>query len=315
MIFIYIFAITKRKLMKTKSGYVAIIGKPNVGKSTLMNSILGEKISIVTNKPQTTRKRVLGILSDEKYQIIFLDTPGILDPNYLLQKKFMEYVQNSVNNADVIVVLVDVVNDKDGRNTLEDKIVKQILDKQKKPKILILNKIDKSNEEIVNRLVEKFEKLNYFQKIIPISALLKFSVPEVVNAIVELLPIGPKYYPDDQLTDEHERFFVSEIIREKIFEIYKEEIPFSTEVLIEEFSENEGRKDFISASIVVERETQKPIIIGKKGEAIKRVGKYAREAIEVLLGRPVFLELRVKVRPKWRSDERLLNSFGYNNNE
>jgi len=301
--------------MKTKSGYVAIIGKPNVGKSTLMNSILGEKISIVTNKPQTTRKRVLGILSDEKYQIIFLDTPGILDPNYLLQKKFMEYVQNSVNNADVIVVLVDVVNDKDGRNTLEDKIVKQILDKQKKPKILILNKIDKSNEEIVNRLVEKFEKLNYFQKIIPISALLKFSVPEVVNAIVELLLIGPKYYPDDQLTDEHERFFVSEIIREKIFEIYKEEIPFSTEVLIEEFSENEGRKDFISASIVVERETQKPIIIGKKGEAIKRVGKYAREAIEVLLGRPVFLELRVKVRPKWRSDERLLNSFGYNNNE
>jgi len=301
--------------MKTKSGYVAIIGKPNVGKSTLMNSILGEKISIVTNKPQTTRKRVLGILSDEKYQIIFLDTPGILDPNYLLQKKFMEYVQNSVNNADVIVVLVDVVNDKDGRNTLEDKIVKQILDKQKKPKILILNKIDKSNEEIVNRLVEKFEKLNYFQKIIPISALLKFSVPEVVNAIVELLPIGPKYYPDDQLTDEHERFFVSEIIREKIFEIYKEEIPFSTEVLIEEFSENEGRKDFISASIVVERETQKPIIIGKKGESIKRVGKYAREAIEVLLGRPVYLELRVKVRPKWRSDERLLNSFGYNDNE
>ena len=178
--------------MKTKSGYVAIIGKPNVGKSTLMNSILGEKISIVTNKPQTTRKRVLGILSDEKYQIIFLDTPGILDPNYLLQKKFMEYVQNSVNNADVLVILVDVVNDKDGRNTLEDKIVKQILDKQKKPKILILNKIDKSNEEIVNRLVEKFEKLNYFQKIIPISALLKFSVPEVVNAIVELLPIGPK---------------------------------------------------------------------------------------------------------------------------
>lgn len=301
--------------MKTKSGYVAIIGKPNVGKSTLMNSILGEKISIVTNKPQTTRKRVLGILSDEKYQIIFLDTPGILDPNYLLQKKFMEYVQNSVNNADVLVVLVDVVNDKDGRNTLEDKIVKQILDKQKKPKILILNKIDKSNEEIVNRLVEKFEKLNYFQKIIPISALLKFSVPEVVNAIVELLPIGPKYYPDDQLTDEHERFFVSEIIREKIFEIYKEEIPFSTEVLIEEFSENEGRKDFILASIVVERETQKPIIIGKKGEAIKKVGKYAREAIEELLGRPVYLELRVKVRPKWRSDERLLNSFGYNINE
>jgi len=301
--------------MKTKSGYVAIIGKPNVGKSTLMNSILGEKISIVTNKPQTTRKRVLGILSDENYQIIFLDTPGILDPNYLLQKKFMEFVQNSVNDADILVVLIDVINDKEGKNTLEDKIVKQILDKQKKPKILVLNKIDKSNEDVVNKLAEKFEKLNIFTKIIPISALLKFSISNVVDAIVENLPIGPKYFPDDQLTDEHERFFVSEIIREKIFEIYKEEIPFSTEVLIEEFSENEGRKDFILASIVVERETQKPIIIGKKGETIKKVGKYAREAIEELLGRPVFLELRVKVRPKWRSDERLLNSFGYNSNE
>jgi len=301
--------------METKSGYVAIIGKPNVGKSTLMNSILGEKISIVTNKPQTTRKRVLGILSDEKHQIIFLDTPGILNPNYLLQKKFMEYVQNSVRDADVIVVLIDVIKDPDGRKTLDDKIVRQILDKYKQPKILVLNKIDKSNETIISKLVEKFEKLNYFKEIIPISALLNFSIEAVVEAIKSSLPQGPKYFPDDQLTDEHERFFVSEIIREKIFEIYKEEIPFSTEVLIEEFHEREGRKDFISASIIVERETQKPIIIGKRGEAIKRVGKYAREAIEELLGRPVYLELRVKVRPKWRSDEKMLNSFGYNDNE
>lgn len=301
--------------METKSGYVAIIGKPNVGKSTLMNAILGEKISIVTNKPQTTRKRVLGILSDEKYQMIFLDTPGILNPNYLLQKKFIDYVQNSVNNADIILVLIDVINDPSGNKTLDDKIVKQILSKQKKPKILILNKIDKSNEAIVNKLVEKFDSLKIFDNILPISALLNFSVKAVVDAIVESLPLGPKYFPDDQLTDEHERFFVSEIIREKIFEIYKDEIPFSTEVIIEEFNEVEGRKDYISASIVVERETQKPIIIGKKGEAIKRVGKYAREAIELLLDRPVYLELRVKVRPKWRSDERLLNSYGYNDNE
>lgn len=298
--------------METKSGYVAIIGKPNVGKSTLMNSILGERISIVTNKPQTTRKRVLGILSDEKSQIIFLDTPGILNPTYLLQRKFMDYVQNSVRDADVIVVLIDAINDPYGSKTLEDKIVKQILDRQKQPKILVLNKIDKSNEDVINKLVKKFEELNYFQQIIPISALLEFSVQTVIDAILEHLPLGPKYFPDDQLTDEHERYFVSEIIREKIFEIYQEEIPFSTEVVIEEFNENEGRKDFISASIIVERETQKPIIIGKKGEAIKRVGKYAREAIEVLLDRPVFLELRVKVRPKWRNDERLLNSFGYN---
>lgn len=301
--------------METKSGYVAIIGKPNVGKSTLMNAILGEKISIVTNKPQTTRKRVLGILSDEKYQMIFLDTPGILSPNYLLQKKFIDYVQNSVNNADIILVLLDVINDPTGNKTLEDKIVKQILSKQKKPKILILNKIDKSNEVKINKLVEKFESLKIFDKILPISALLNFSIPIVVDTIVDCLPLGPKYFPDDQLTDEHERFFVSEIIREKIFESYQDEIPFSTEVLIEEFNEVEGRKDYISASIIVERETQKPIIIGKKGEAIKRVGKYAREAIELLLDRPVYLELRVKVRPKWRSDERLLNSFGYNDNE
>ena len=298
--------------METKSGYVAIIGKPNVGKSTLMNSILGERISIVTNKPQTTRKRVLGILSDEKSQIIFLDTPGILNPTYLLQRKFMDYVQNSVRDADVIVVLVDAINDPNGSKTLEDKIVKQSLDRNKQPKILVLNKIDKSNEDVINKLVKKFEELNYFQQIIPISALLKFSVQTVIDAILEHLPLGPKYFPDDQLTDEHERYFVSEIIREKIFEIYQEEIPFSTEVVIEEFNEIEGRKDFISASIIVERETQKQIIIGKKGEAIKRVGRYAREAIEILLDRPVFLELRVKVRPKWRNDERLLNSFGYN---
>jgi GTP-binding protein Era len=298
--------------METKSGYVAIIGKPNVGKSTLMNAILGERISIVTNKPQTTRKRVLGILSDEKSQIIFLDTPGILNPTYLLQKKFMDYVQNSVRDADVIVVLIDAIKDPDGSKTLGDKIVKQILDKHQQPKILVLNKIDKSNEDVISKLVKKFEELKYFKQIIPISALLKFSIESVVDSIKENLPPGPKYFPDDQLTDEHERFFVSEIIREKIFEIYQDEIPFSTEVMIEEFTENEGRKDFISASIIVERETQKPIIIGKKGEAIKRVGKYAREAIEVLLDRPVFLELRVKVRPKWRNDERLLNSFGYN---
>lgn len=301
--------------METKSGYVAIIGKPNVGKSTLMNSILGERLSIVTNKPQTTRKRVLGILSDEKYQIIFLDTPGILNPNYLLQKKFMSYVQNSVRDADVIVVIVDVIEDPTGAKTLGDKIVKQILDKHKQPKILILNKIDKSNEAIISKLVEKFEAFKIFKKIVPISALLNFSIQSVVETIVGHLPPGPKYFPDDQITDEHERFFVSEIIREKIFEIYKEEIPFSTEVVIEEFNEREGRKDFILASIIVERETQKPIIIGKRGEAIKRVGKYAREAIEILLDRPVYLELRVKVRPKWRSDEKLLDSFGYNKND
>jgi GTP-binding protein Era len=301
--------------MNTKSGYVAIIGKPNVGKSTLMNNILGEKLSIVTNKPQTTRKRVLGILSGEKYQIIFLDTPGILNPNYLLQKKFMEYVRASVDDADVILMIIDVVKDTDGKKTFEDNIVKEILNRNNKPKILLLNKIDKSNEAEVEAMVKKFSKLDYFREIIPVSALLNFGTDVVIKAILKYLPEGPKFYPDDQLTDAHERFFVSEIIREKIFEYYKEEIPFSTEVVIEEFKEREGRKDYILANVIVERDSQKPIIIGKRGEAIKKIGQNAREAIEEFLGRPIYLEIRVKVRPKWRSNERMLKSFGYNENE
>lgn len=299
--------------MKTKSGYVAIIGKPNVGKSTLMNALLGERLSIVTNKPQTTRKRVLGILSDENYQIIFLDTPGILDPNYLLQRKLLDYINNSVKNADVIIVMIDIIKDANGNKTLNDKRMKQILERDKKPKILLINKIDKSDEASIKVLTKKFETTNYFEKIIPISAIKNFNIDSVLNAIIEYLPEGPKYFPDDQITDEPERFFVSEIIREKIFENYKEEIPFSTEVLIEEFKERERGKDYISASIIVERETQKPIIIGKRGEAIKKVGKIAREAIENFLQREVFLELRVKVRPKWRNDNRMLKSFGYDN--
>jgi len=299
--------------MKTKSGYVAIIGKPNVGKSTLMNALLGERLSIVTNKPQTTRKRVLGILSDENYQIIFLDTPGILDPIYLLQRKLLDYINNSVKNADVIIVMIDIIKDANGNKTLNDKRMKQILERDKKPKILLINKIDKSDEASIKVLTKKFETTNYFEKIIPISAIKNFNIDSVLNAIIEYLPEGPKYFPDDQITDEPERFFVSEIIREKIFENYKEEIPFSTEVLIEEFKERERGKDYISASIIVERETQKPIIIGKRGEAIKKVGKIAREAIENFLQREVFLELRVKVRPKWRNDNRMLKSFGYDN--
>jgi len=268
-------------------------------------------LSIVTNKPQTTRKRVLGILSDENYQIIFLDTPGILDPNYLLQRKLLDYINNSVKNADVIIVMIDIIKDSEGSKTLNDKRMKRILERDKKPKILLINKIDKSDEASIKVLTKKFETTNYFEKIIPISAIKNFNIDSVLNSIIEYLPEGPKYFPDDQITDEPERFFVSEIIREKIFENYKEEIPFSTEVLIEEFKERERGKDYISASIIVERETQKPIIIGKRGEAIKKVGKIAREAIENFLQREVFLELRVKVRPKWRNDNRMLKSFGY----
>ncbi|MBU1097341.1 MAG: GTPase Era [Bacteroidetes bacterium] len=298
--------------MDTKSGYVTIIGKPNVGKSTLMNALMGERLSIISNKPQTTRKRVLGILSDDNYQIIFLDTPGILTPGYLLQEKFVEYIEMSIKDADIILVMIDIVADKTGELTFNDELVKKVLNMHGIIKIAVINKIDKSQEAEVNQLYKKIEEMNIFNSIIPLSATKKFNLQKVINDIVENLPLGPKYYPDDQITDEPERFFVSEIIREKIFEQYKEEIPFSTEVVIDEFKERETGKDYIAASIIVERDSQKPIIIGKQGEAIKRLGQIAREAVELFLQRPVYIELNVKVKNKWRRNPQMLKNFGYN---
>jgi GTP-binding protein Era len=301
--------------MNTKSGYVTIVGKPNVGKSTLMNELLGERLSIITSKPQTTRKRVLGILTEENYQIIFLDTPGILDPSYLLQEKLLEYIELSINDADVLIVLIDLSDPRSLESTIEDELVSRVIKNNDIKKLAVLNKVDETSKEEIDEAIKKLETNNLFESIIPISALKKFNVDTLKKNIIELLPEGPKYYPDDQLTDEPERFFVSEIIREKVFITYKEEIPFSTEIVIEEFKERENRKDFISASIIVERDSQKPIIIGKKGEAIKKVGKYAREDIEKFLQREVYLELNVKVRNKWRSNANLLKSFGYNLDE
>ena len=294
-----------------KAGYAAIIGLPNTGKSTLLNSILGQKISITTNKPQTTRKRILGILSGEDFQIVFLDTPGIIKPHYMLQERMMQYVDVSVRDADIVVLMIDMENDTRGEKFFNQEFVKELMDRNKAHKLLILNKIDKSNEAVMKDIVAYYEKDKRINKIIPISASLGANVDEVVNSIKEQLPDNPKFYPDDNISDENERFFVGEIIREKIFEHYKEEIPYSTEVLIADFKEQENRKDVISAEIVVERESQKGIIIGKRGEAIKRLGEKARIEIEKFLDRPVFLELRVKVRPKWRSDENMLKSFGY----
>ncbi len=296
--------------IKTKAGYCAIVGKPNVGKSTLMNVILGEKISITTPKPQTTRKRVLGIYSDETTQIIFLDTPGILDPAYLLQERMLEYVKASAKDADVLLFLVDASNPNAYDDFFSNEQIAELLS-LKAPKILAINKIDLANESIVKHLVDSFESKNVFEKVIPISAIGAFNVSVLLESVIEFLPVHPKYFPDDQLSDATERFFVSEIIREKIFEIYKDEIPYSAEVEIDEFKEREGRKDYIRASIIVERETQKPIIIGAKGAMIKKLGQRAREEIEAFLERPVFLELRVKVRPKWRSNPNMLRRFGY----
>lgn len=297
--------------MKHKTGYVTILGLPNAGKSTLMNALLGQKLSIITSKPQTTRKRILGILSEPDYQIIFLDTPGILEPNYLLQEKMMESVSQSIKDADVFLLMVDLQNDKTGERLLSNENVAALVKRSKRPKILLMNKIDQSNEEDVKKIAEKFMGLNKFEKVIPIAASLNVNLGEVLNSIIEFLPENPKYYPDDIVADASERFFVSEIIREKILELYQEEIPYSAEVIIAEFKEREEGKDYISAEIVVERETQKGIIIGKQGAAIKKVGQLARESIEEFLQREVFLELRVKVRNKWRSDENMLKSFGY----
>lgn len=298
--------------MEVKSGYVSIIGKPNVGKSTFMNTLLGTKLSITTNKAQTTRKRILGILDEDNYQIIFIDTPGILRPAYLLQEKMSEYIYASVEDADVLLFMLDIAADPVGNTILKDKEVIKIIDKVNVPKILLVNKIDLSNETSISTLFDKINRLNIFKKIIPISATLGANVEQVRDVILEYLPVHPKYYPEDQLSDANERFFVSEIIREKIFESYREEIPYSTEVVIEEFKEREKGKDFISAVIIVERDSQKQIIIGKKGESIKKLGKIARTSIEEFLQRPVYLELRVKVRNNWRSDPQILKRLGYN---
>jgi GTP-binding protein Era len=297
--------------MTHKIGYVAILGLPNTGKSTVLNALLGQKLSIITSKPQTTRKRILGILSEENYQIIFLDTPGILSPAYLLQEKMMEEVKTSLDDADVIILIIDVVEDPFGEILLGQEFVKESVLRSNRLKLLVINKVDLTKQEKVTELIKHFERQKLFEEIIPISASQNFNIQRVKEEIIRFLPEGPKLFPDDQVTDENERFFVSEIIREKILELYRDEVPYSSEVLIVDFKEREEGKNYISAEIVVEKDSQKAIIIGKGGSAIKKLGQIARESIEDFLQREIFLELRVKVRKKWRSDENLLKSFGY----
>ena len=298
-------------MIKTRTGYVAILGLPNSGKSTLLNALLGQKLSIITAKPQTTRKRILGILNEEDYQIIFLDTPGILSPSYLLQEKMMDEVKSSLDNADILVLIIDVMEDPLADILLNQEFVKQTVLKSRKLKLLVLNKVDLITQDKVTKLIKHFEMQNLFEEVIPISAEHNFNVQRVKEEIIRFLPEGSKLFPDDQITDASERYFVSELIREKILEIYRDEVPYSCEVLIAEFKERETNKHFISAEVVVERDSQKAIIIGKGGTAIKKLGEAARKSIEEFLQREVFLELRVKVRKKWRSDENLLKSFGY----
>ena len=296
--------------MKHKSGYVVILGLPNTGKSTLLNAIIGQKLAITNPKPQTTRKKILGILTKKDYQIIFLDTPGIINPSYLLQEKMMEQVESSIKDADILLILIDSYADPLGDKNFKTTFGKN-LDRFKKNVIVIINKIDQIKQEDTVGIIKHFEELKMFKAVIPVSALENFNIDRLIQIIVDELPEGPAFYPDDIVADENERFFVSEIIREKILEQFSEEVPYSCEILITEFKERKEGKDYISAEIVVERDSQKAIIVGKGGSKIKKLGTVAREAVEEFLQRKVFLEVRVKVRKNWRSDGNMLKSFGY----
>jgi len=288
-----------------KAGYVALIGRPNVGKSTLMNVLLGLKLSIVTPKPQTTRHRVLGILSGADHQVIFLDTPGLLTPRYKLQEAMIKAAHRAIDEADVLLFMIE-----------PEKVIseanQQILNslvKSHKPIILAINKIDLIAKEKLLPIINEYHKRFSLEQIIPISALKNNGLEELKQVLIEQLPAGFPFYPEDMITDHPERFFVAEIIREKIFQKYGEEVPYSTTVLVEEFKERDRGKDYIRAVILVERDSQKGIIIGSKGAALKRVGQLAREEIELFLQRPVFLELFVKVKEKWRQRDRDLREL------
>ena len=291
--------------MPHKSGFVNILGNPNVGKSTLMNMLIGEKLSVMTPKAQTTRHRIMGILSGEDYQIVYSDTPGILNPKYKLQSAMMNSVESALDDADLILYVTDVVESADKN----EEFLKRILESSV-PKIIVINKIDLSNQNDLEALVEKWKTLSPGTIIIPISATNKFNLQSLMNSILSLLPEGEPYFPKDQLTDRYERFFVSEMIRGKILETYQKEIPYSVEIEIESFQE-ESNLVRIAAVIYVARDTQKGIIIGHRGEMLKRVGTGARKEIEAFLGKKVFLEMYVKVARDWRDSTGMLNKFGY----
>jgi GTP-binding protein Era len=291
-----------------KAGFVNIIGNPNVGKSTLMNAFIGERLSIITSKAQTTRHRILGIVNGEDFQVLLSDTPGIIKPAYELQASMMEFVKSAFEDADVLLYMVEI-----GEQELKDESFFNKIRHSDIPVLLLLNKIDNSNQETLDAQVAYWSEKVPNAEIFPISALNGFGVPEVFHRIIELLPESPPFYPKDQLTDKPERFFVNEIIREKILLHYKKEIPYSVEIDTEEFFESDNIIRMRSV-IMVERDTQKGIIIGHKGSALKRVGIEARKDLEQFFGKQVHLELYVKVNKNWRSNERQLKRFGYNQN-
>ena len=289
-----------------KAGFVNIIGNPNVGKSTLMNAFVGEKLSIITSKAQTTRHRILGIVNGDDFQMILSDTPGIIKPAYELQESMMDFVKSAFEDADVLVYMVEI-----GEKALKDEAFFKKITNSKIPVLLLLNKIDVSNQEQLEAQAELWQEKVPNAEFYPISALNGFNVQNVFQRIVELLPESPPFYPKDQLTDKPERFFVNEAIREKILLHYKKEIPYAVEVDTEEFLEEE-KIIRIRSVIMVERDTQKGIIIGHKGTALKRVGIEARKDLEKFFGKQIHLELYVKVNKNWRSNQTQLRRFGYN---
>lgn len=288
-----------------RSGFVNIIGNPNVGKSTLMNALVGERLSIVTSKAQTTRHRIMGIVNGDNYQIVYSDTPGILRPSYKLQESMMNFVETAIGDADIILYITDVVEKSDKNREYVQKL--NVVDC---PVIVVINKIDISTQEEVLKLAEYWKGEIPKADVFIASAIEKFNLDAIFNRIVELLPIQPAWYDKDTFTDKNLRFFASEIIREKILLNYSKEIPYCTEVVIEEFKEHPDRYD-IQAVINVMRDSQKGIIIGSKGASLKKVGIEARKDMEEFFEKKVFLQTFVKVNPNWREDKRKLKSFGY----
>jgi len=291
--------------MEHRSGFVNILGNPNVGKSTLMNILVGEKLSVTTPKAQTTRHRIMGILTGEGYQIVYSDTPGILNPKYKLQAAMMRSVESALDDADLILYVTDVVETTAKNGEHLTRILASPV-----PKIIVINKIDLSNQADLEKLVETWSTIAPGVPVLPVSAIKKFNTDLLLREIITRLPEGPPYFPEDQLTDRYDRFFVTEIIRGKIFETYQQEIPYSVEVEIESYHE-EPSINRIAAVIYVARDSQKGIIIGHKGSMLKRVGTGARKEMEEFLGKKVFLELYVRVAHEWRDNPRMLKKFGY----
>lgn len=287
-----------------KAGFVNIFGKPNSGKSTLLNSLIGEKLAIVSPKVQTTRHRIKGILNGDDYQIIFSDTPGIIEPKYKLHEKMMQAVKNSLEDADVALLIMDINDSAEENHQLFTSL------KLKVPQLLLINKIDTANEGKVEEVVNYFLRAGGYQRVLPLSASTGAGIPQLLTAILALLPVGEPFYTDDNLSDLPMKFFVGELIREKIFYLFEEEIPYHTTVLVQEFKEK-ATLTKIRADIIVQRETQKGIMLGHQGKMIRELGTLARKDIEEFIGNKVFLELFIKVRPKWRDNDLHLREYGY----